>query len=71
MKVVPVPTKVPPVKAEYQSIVPALAVALKLTVPVPHLEAGVVPVIVGVTPNSCNHLNSWGCSIPILLTSTK
>jgi hypothetical protein len=29
-------------------IVPALAVAPNITVPVPHLEAGVVPVIVGI-----------------------
>jgi hypothetical protein len=38
----------PPVLAKYQFIVPALAVAPKITVPVPHLEAGAVPEIVGI-----------------------
>ena len=37
----------PPVDAEYQLIVPALALAPKVTVPVPHLELGVVEEIVG------------------------
>ena len=44
---VPDPSDVPPVKAAYQFNVPALAVAPKVTVPVAHLEAGVVPDIVG------------------------
>ena len=48
VKEAPVPTKVPPVNASYQLIVPALALAPKVNVPVSHLEAGVVPVIVGV-----------------------
>jgi hypothetical protein len=48
VKLVPVPRDVPPVEAAYQLIVPALAVAPNTTVPVPHLEAGVVPVIVGI-----------------------
>jgi hypothetical protein len=47
VKVVPVPKLDPPVGAEYQLIVPVEAVALKPTVPVPHLEPGVEPVIVG------------------------
>ena len=47
VKLVPDPRDVPPVEPEYQLIVPALAVAPSVTVPVPHLEAGVVPVIVG------------------------
>ena len=38
----------PPVDDEYQrTVAPVLAVALKVTVPLPHLEAGVVPVMVG------------------------
>jgi hypothetical protein len=45
---VPVPKDEPPVDAAYQLIVPALAVAPKVTVPEPHLEFGVVPVIVGI-----------------------
>ena len=48
VKLVPVPRDVPPVAAAYQLIVPALAVAPRTTVPVPHLEPGVVPVIVGI-----------------------
>lgn len=47
VKLVPVPKELPPVKAAYQLMIPAEAVALKLTVPVPHLDAGVTPVIVG------------------------
>ncbi len=45
---VPVPKDTPPEDAAYQFMVPALAVAPKATVPVPHLEAGVVPLIVGI-----------------------
>ena len=45
---VPVPKDTPPEDAAYQLIVPALAVAPNATVPVPHLESGVVPVIVGI-----------------------
>ena len=44
---VPVPNDVPPVTAAYQFNVPALAVAPKVTVPVPHTEPGVVPDTVG------------------------
>lgn len=44
---VPVPSEAPPDTAAYQFIVPADAVAPKVTVPVPQLEPGVVPVIVG------------------------
>ena len=47
VKVVPVPKLGPPVKAAYQLIVPAGAVAPKPTVPVPHLDVGVVPLIIG------------------------
>ena len=46
---VPVPNDAPPEDAAYQLIVPALAVAPNTTVPVPHLESGVVPVIVGIS----------------------
>ena len=47
IKVVPVPIEVPPVNAAYQLIVPADAVALNDTFPVPQLEAGEVAVILG------------------------
>ena len=45
---VPVPNDEPPEDAAYQLIVPALAVEPKATVPVLHLDAGVVPDIVGI-----------------------
>ena len=44
---VPVPNDVPPVTAANQFNVPALAVAPKVTVPVPQTEPGVVPLTVG------------------------
>ena len=47
VKLVPVPSDVPPLEDAYQFIVPALAVAPSVIVPGPHLEPGVVPVIVG------------------------
>jgi hypothetical protein len=47
VKFVPVPREVPPVKAEYQFIVPAEAVADKFTGPDPQLLPGKTPVIVG------------------------
>ncbi len=44
----PVAKLVPPVDAAYQLMVPALAAAVKATVPVPHLLAGVLEVMVGI-----------------------
>ena len=44
----PVSNDVPPVKVEYQLTVPALAVAPNTTVPVPHIAAGVLAVMVGI-----------------------
>ena len=43
----PVPSEVPPVDAPYQFTVPVDGVAPSVAVPVPHIELGVVPVIVG------------------------
>ena len=48
VKLVPVPSETPPVAAAYQLIIPALAVAPRVTVPGPQLLPGVVPVIVGI-----------------------
>ncbi len=45
---VPVPKLVPPVAAAYQLIVPALAVALKVTVPAPQRLAPVLVAMVGI-----------------------
>jgi hypothetical protein len=45
---VPVPKLVPPVAAAYQLIVPALAVALKFTVPAPQRLAPVLVAMVGI-----------------------
>ena len=47
VKLVPVAKLVPPVEFAYQLIVPALAAAVKLTVPAPQRLAGVVDVMVG------------------------
>jgi hypothetical protein len=47
VKLVPDPLVDPPVEAVYQLIVPALAVAPKVTVPVPQREAGVEVEMVG------------------------
>ena len=44
----PVASDVPPLDAEYQLIVPALALAPKVTVPVPQFDPGVVDEIVGI-----------------------
>ncbi len=44
----PVANDVPPVKDEYQLIVPALAVAPNTNVPVPQRLAGVLAVMVGI-----------------------
>ena len=48
VKLGPDPSEVPPVEAEYQFIVPALAVAPSVTVPGPQFEPGVMSVIVGI-----------------------
>ena len=48
VKDVPVPSDEPPVKAAYQLMVPAEEDAPSVTVPVPHTEFGVVPVMVGI-----------------------
>lgn len=47
VKAVPVPNDTPPLMTSYHFNVPAEAVAPKTTVPVLHLEPGVVPVTVG------------------------
>ena len=45
---VPIPNEDPPVEAAYQFKVPALAVACKVTVPLPQIESEVVDAIVGI-----------------------
>ena len=47
VKLVPVPKLAPPVAAAYQLIVPADAVAPRVTVPLPQTLPGAVPVIAG------------------------
>lgn len=49
VKVGPVPRDTPPVGVAYQLIAPSEAVAPRVTVPAPHLEAGVALVMVGTT----------------------
>ena len=48
IKLVPVPNVVPPVEAAYQFIVPALAAAFNVTVPVPQRLLSVTPLMVGI-----------------------
>ena len=45
----PVPNAAPPVEAAYHVTVPALTVAAKSSVPVPHLESGVAVSTVGIS----------------------
>ena len=61
VKLVPVPKALPPVSAANQEIVPAEAVAPKVTVPVPTLDAGVVPVIEGVATG----FTAKVCAVPL------
>ena len=49
VKLAPVPRDTPPVGSEYQLMVPALAVACRLTFPVPQLELSIVPVMEGMS----------------------
>lgn len=49
VKLLPVPAITPPLALSYQLMIPALAVAPKFTVPVPHRLPGVVPVILGMS----------------------
>lgn len=66
----PVPNNVPPVKAEYQFIVPPLVVAAKESVPVPHLLAGVEVNIAGVVVTVAT-MDVLGDEVqPALVTST-
>ena len=48
LKLVPVAKAVPPIAALYHDKVPALEVALKVTIPAPHRLAGVVELTVGI-----------------------
>ena len=48
VKLVPVPKLDPPVALAYQFIMPALAVALSVTDPVPQIDAEFVVLIVGI-----------------------
>ena len=47
IKLVPVPSALPPLGTLYQLSVPALAVAPRIKVPASHLEFGVMAVMVG------------------------
>ncbi len=67
---VPVASDVPPVAAAYQFKVPALAVAPKVTVPVPHIAAGVVAVTVGVVFTVATTAVLVAVVQPVLVAST-
>ena len=51
---IPVPNEAPPVRAAYQLIVPAEAVAPRVTVPASQRDVGVVPVMVGIVLTVAN-----------------
>ena len=67
---VPVANDVPPVKAAYQFNVPALAVAPKVTVPVPQTEPGVVPLTVGSALNVATTALLLAVLQPLAVAST-
>ena len=62
---------VPPVNAEYQLIVPALAVAPNTTVPVPQRLAGVLAVIVGIVFTVATTAVLAAVVQPLAVASTK
>jgi hypothetical protein len=70
VKLVPVPKLVPPVAAEYQLMVPADAVAPRVTVPVPQRLLGVVPDIVGIGFTVANTAVLLAVVHPISVAST-
>ncbi len=67
---VPVASDVPPVADAYQFKVPALAVAPKVAVPVPHIAAGVVAVTVGVVFTVATTAVLVAVVQPVLVAST-
>ena len=67
----PVANDIPPVKAEYQLIVPALAVAPNATVPVPHIAAGVLAVMVGIALTVASTAVLVAVVQPFAVASTK
>ena len=62
---------VPPVKAEYQLIVPALAVAPNTIVPVPQRLAGVLAVMVGMVFTTTTTAVEVSLHPLTLLTNTR
>ena len=70
MKLVPAPSELPPVEAAYQLIVPALAAAPKVTVPLPHTELGVVPLIVGIAFTVATTAVLFAVVHPVAVAST-
>ena len=71
VKLVPVAKLVPPVEFAYQLIVPALAAAVKATVPVPHLLAGVLEVIVGMVFTTTATAVEVSLQLLALVTNTR
>ena len=67
----PVPKLVPPVAALYQLMVPALAVAPKVTVPVPQRLAGLVTVMVGIEFTVTIAVDELAAAQPPLVTTAR
>ena len=70
LNVVPVPRLDPPVAAAYQLIVPADAVAPRVTDPVPQLLPGVVPVIEGTVFTVATTADLMAVVQPLFVAST-
>ena len=66
----PVPRLAPPVELAYQLIVPAEAAAPRVTMPVPQMLAGVVPVIVGIVLTVATTAVLDAVVQPLLVAST-
>ena len=70
VNVVALSNALPPVAAAYHLIVPALAVAPKVTVPVPQRVAGVVPLILGIAFTVATTAVLLAVVHPLLVAST-
>ena len=71
IKLVPEPNVVPPVAAANQLIVPALAAAVNVTVPVPQRLAAVLEVIVGIVFTTTATAVDVSLQLLALVTNTR
>ena len=71
VKDVPFPKLVPPVAALYQLIVPALAVAANVNVPVPQRLAGVFAVMLGIAFTTTATVVDVSLQLLLFVTNTR